>query len=83
MVAMRPPISGDSFFDINTEERFDIWVSGKLSFTTIHKERTFLIQTQQRTLTNTSVAIKTFTTTIQAWIAITTWAVHLSRAILA
>ena len=26
---MRPPISGDNFFDISTEERFDIWVSGK------------------------------------------------------
>ena len=31
MVAMRPPISGDSFFDISTEERFDIWVSGKIT----------------------------------------------------
>ena len=26
---MRPPISGDNFFDISTEERFDIWVSGE------------------------------------------------------
>ena len=28
---MRPPISGDNFFDISTEERFDIWVSGKFT----------------------------------------------------